>query len=112
MGWGKRSIERSSKKKDRQIWSRDRMKEKGHITVNKTKTKKKKHLVSMSQLLKNTPLHESRSFLSALLKSAERGESQYTLELGEANSNKAMLGQIEQAALWDRLIMGKEERRG
>lgn len=66
----------------------------------------------MSQLLKNTPLHESRGFLSALLKCVERGESQYTLELGEANSNTAMLGQIEQVALWYRLIMGEEERRG
>lgn len=43
---------------------------------------------------------------------AKRGESQYTLEVGEANSNTAMLGQIEQAALWDGLIMGEEERRG
>lgn len=62
--------------------------------------------------MKNTPLHESQGILSALLKCAERGESEYTLERGEANSNTAMLGQIEKAALWARLIIGRKERRG
>lgn len=49
---------------------------------------------------------------SALLKCKERGEPQYTLKLGEANLNPSMLGQMEQAALWERLIVGEEKGRG
>lgn len=47
--------------------------------------------------------------LSAFLECTERGESQYTLDLGEANSNTAMLHQMEQAALWDRIIVARRE---
>lgn len=54
--------------------------------------------MSMSALLKNTPVHESRGILSAPLKCTERGESQYTLELEEANLKRSMHGQIERAA--------------
>ncbi len=83
--------------------------EKCHIVISKTKTPKTTSCHCPNS--ENTTLHESHGILSALLKSRDRGESQYTFELGEANSNTAMLRQIEQAALWDRLIVGVEERR-
>lgn len=107
-GGGHRDWQR---REDRQTWFGDRMKERRHITVSRTKTPKAT-LLQCPSSWKNTPQHESQGILSALLKNADRGESQYTLELGEANSNTAMLRQTERAELGDRLTVGKEERMG